>query len=136
VYSLQIEIATRDTDANRTKGHNRFKVHAVFKAIKSEIACLCKGREPKEPLAKFKLSFVRYGVRPLDYDNLISSLKPFIDGIKLAGIIEDDKWEYVKHIEVDQVKSKTEKKLVITVKEDVPTHVGRIGGRPEEGLLN
>jgi hypothetical protein len=116
MYSLEIEIPTRDTDANRTKGHNRFKVHNVFKQIKLEIDLLCRGKKPEKPLENFKISITRHGSRTLDYDNLISSFKPFIDGLVLSGIIEDDSWKYVKQINTDQ-KISTEKKLVIRVDE-------------------
>ena len=116
MYSLEFEIRTQDTDANRTKGHNRFKVHSIYKSIKQEIDLITRNKRPEKPLESFKISITRYGARCLDYDNLISSLKPFIDGLTLSGIIIDDSWKYIKQINTDQ-KISTEKKLVIRVDE-------------------
>ena len=68
------------------------------------------------PLEKFNLSITRHGARALDYDNLISSFKPFIDGLVLSKIIENDSWRFIRQINTDQKIGK-EKKLVITVRE-------------------
>jgi hypothetical protein len=118
MYSIEIEISTRGTDANRTKGHNRFKVHGIFKSVKQEIEAITRSKRPEKPLESFKISITRYGARCLDYDNLISSFKPYIDGLKLSGVIKDDGWKYIQHhnIFTDQ-KISTEKKLVIRVDE-------------------
>ena len=116
MYILEIEIPTAATDANRTKGSNRFAHHSLFKKIKQDIEALVRGKKPDAPLGSFKLSVTRHGARALDYDNLISSFKPFIDGLVLSGIIEDDSWKYIRQINTDQKIGK-EKKLVITVEE-------------------
>lgn len=69
------------------------------------------------PLENFNLSITRHGARALDYDNLISSFKPFIDGLVLSKIIENDSWRFIRQINTDQKIGK-EKKLVITVTEN------------------
>lgn len=116
MYSLTFHIDLKDTDANRIKGHNRFKVHELYKGIKKEIDAITRKAKPEEPLENFKLAFTRYATRELDYDNFIASLKPYIDGLVLSGIIKDDSWKFIKSIEIDQVKSK-EKMLVIRIEE-------------------
>lgn len=116
MYSLTIEIPTQATDSNRILGVNKFVKHKIFKSIKEDTWLLAYGNVPDKPLEKFNLSITRFGTKPLDYDNLIASFKPYIDGIKLAGIIKDDSWKYIRSIEVDQVASK-EKKLVIRIEE-------------------
>lgn len=116
MYILEIEIPTAATDANRTKGSNRFAHHSLFKKIKQDIELLVRGKKPEAPLESFKLSVTRHGARALDYDNLISSFKPFIDGLVLSGIIENDSWKYIRQINTDQKIGK-EKKLVITIEE-------------------
>lgn len=115
-YSLTIEIPTEATDANRTKGSNRFAHHSLFKKIKQDIELLVRAKRPDMPLEKFNLSITRHGARALDYDNLISSFKPFIDGLVLSKIIENDSWRFIRQINTDQKIGK-EKKLVITVRE-------------------
>ena len=115
-YYLQIEIPTAATDANRTKGSNRFAHHSLFKKIKQDMDLLCRGKKPDMPLELFKLSITRHGARALDYDNLISSFKPFIDSLVLSKIIANDSWRYIRQINTSQVIGK-EKKLVITVED-------------------
>lgn len=115
-YRLTIEIPTEATDSNRILGVNKYAKHAIFEKVKKQINLLTINKAPEQPLEKFHLTITRCGTRYLDYDNLVASYKPFIDGLKLAGIIKDDSWQYIKHIETDQELSK-EKKLVITVEE-------------------
>lgn len=116
-YSLTIEIPTAATDANRTKGSNRFAHHALFKDIKNQINLMVRAKRPDRPLESFSLAITRHGARALDYDNLISSFKPYIDGLVLSGIIQNDSWKHIKQINTDQKIGK-EKKLVITVTEN------------------
>lgn len=114
MYSLTIELPIMKTDANRTKGFNRFIVHKTFKSVKDQISILTLGKRPAKPLTKFQISVKRLSPRTLDYDNLISSLKPHLDGLKLAKIIHDDSWKFIKFINVDQELSQ-DKKLIIEV---------------------
>lgn len=116
MYSLTIEVPLENTDSNRILGVNKYAKHATFKRVKTYVVIAAQKSRPPQPLKNFKLSIVRYGARALDYDNLIASFKSYIDGLRLAGIIENDSWKYIRSIETDQVVSK-EKKLVITVKE-------------------
>lgn len=115
MYSLEIELTIAATDANKILGVNKFAKHKIFEAVKREVSqrVLIK---PKEPLKKFKLSAHRYSSKTLDYDNFIGSLKPVIDGLRLAGVIYDDSWGYIQSIATQQTISK-EKKLVIKVEE-------------------
>lgn len=115
-YTLELEVNLANSDSNRILGVNKFVKHKIFKQVKNDIHLLSLGKRPLVPLTSFHISAVRHSPKFLDFDNLISSLKPFIDGLTLAKVIEDDSWEFIKNIAVDQVKSKT-KKLVITVRE-------------------
>ena len=45
---------------------------------------------PKQALKKARLHLVRYSSTPCDYDNLIQSLKPVLDGLVECGVIADD----------------------------------------------
>jgi Holliday junction resolvase RusA-like endonuclease len=116
MYSLTLELDIQKTDPNRLLGCAPALKHRLFSVIKRDIKHLCHGKAPAAPLERFLLSVVRHGPRPLDYDNLIASLKAYIDGLTLAGIIVDDSWQYIKHISVEQEKSK-QKKLVLTIEE-------------------
>lgn len=115
-YELEIELPLAKTSANRTRGMNQFSLYKIQKSIKNQVKLLSLNNLPKSPLTSFQISVIRHSSRFMDYDNLISSLKPAIDGLTLAGIIQDDSWQYIKSINIDQVISK-EKKLVIRVEE-------------------
>jgi hypothetical protein len=117
-YQLQIEIPFAKTDSNQILGVNKFAKNAIFKKVKTDVALLVRGKEPVEPLKNFKLHVIRESSKTLDFDNFIASLKPYIDGLRLSGIIFDDSWEYIKQINVNQVISK-DKKLIIRVVENV-----------------
>lgn len=115
-YSLELELAIHKTDSNKLLGRHWRSKHEVFERVKREIFHATRKNKPPLPLKKFKLTFHRYSAKTLDFDNYISSLKSYIDGIKQAGIIEDDSWDFIRGIEVDQFISK-ERKIVIHVKE-------------------
>jgi len=65
------------------------------------------GFEPKEPLKLATLELTRHSSRSPDYDGLVSSFKPIIDGLIDARIIENDRmtnigapkysWQKAKH---------------------------------------
>lgn len=69
--------------------------------------------KPKEPLRYAKITLVRYSPRTLDFDGAIGSFKVIVDGLKRAGIILDDRWDYVGAWCLDQVKAKEQKIKVI-----------------------
>jgi Holliday junction resolvase RusA-like endonuclease len=115
-YRLELELPLARTDANKTRGMNKFKLYSIHKKIKDQIYKQSLGKLPAAPLTSFQISVHRFSSKFMDYDNLISSLKPALDGCTLAKIIKDDKWEFIKHINVEQTKSK-EKKIIITVEE-------------------
>jgi Holliday junction resolvase RusA-like endonuclease len=115
-YKLEIEIPTEATDANKTMRGNKFAHNAVKQKIKRDIELLVRNKKPEFPLELFKISVTRHGARALDWDNLISSLKAYIDGLVVSGIIANDSWRYVRQINTDQKIGK-EKKLVIKVEE-------------------
>lgn len=46
---------------------------------------------PVKPLASAKLTLTRFSAKEPDFDGLVSSFKPLIDGLTKAGVILDDK---------------------------------------------
>ena len=49
---------------------------------------------PVSPLKSYRLTCVRHSSAQPDFDNLAISFKSVVDGLKDAGIVEDDKAEY------------------------------------------
>lgn len=115
IYSLQIVLDSIETDPNRLNGVDWRDKYNRFEKIKRDIHYLSHNQKPETPLTKFKISVLRIGPKTFDWDNLVASLKPVIDGLTLAGIIFDDSWKYIKSIEIDQKISKTEKKLILNI---------------------
>lgn len=120
-YSLEIEVYIAPTDSNRILGCNKQMKGRIFKEVKTEIAHLVRGKGPKNPLTSFRISAHRYSPQFMDKDNFHSLLKPYFDGLKLAGVIQDDKWEYINdensRIYQTKIKMKDTKKIVIKVEE-------------------
>ena len=112
-YSLELELAISPTDSNKILGRHWRAKHEVFERVKKEIFLKTRGKIPAQPLENFKISVVRESSKTMDWDNLVSSLKPVIDGLKLAGVIIDDNWQYIRSIETDQ---KISNKKIITIK--------------------
>lgn len=117
-YSLEIVLSAAESDANKILGRSKFAKHSIFKKVKTEIFLATRGKTPVTPLTQFKITAVRHGPGTLDYDNLITSLKPYIDGLRLAGIIIDDSIKYLnrENYFTHQVKSET-RKIILTVEE-------------------
>lgn len=117
-YSLEIEISIAPTDSNKILGRNKFAKHSIFKKVKNEVIKATLGKRPANPLTSFQITATRHSSRFLDYDNLIASLKPAIDGLKLSKVILDDNYNLLNRANYfpEQVKS-TEKKIVLRVEE-------------------
>lgn len=49
------------------------------------------GGRPKTPLKKAKLTLIRYSSTEPDADGLISGFKHVVDGLIVAGVIENDR---------------------------------------------
>lgn len=56
---------------------------------------------PAIPLTKASISITRHSYRMLDYDGLVASMKPLVDGLK-GFVIEDDTWKVTGPWKVDQ----------------------------------
>lgn len=118
-YSILIDIPYIESDPNQMFRLAWRGRKTKFDKIKTSIAALTVGKRPEQPLEKFNISIVRHASAYLDWDNLIASFKPALDALKMAGIIADDGWGYIRHVDVDQVKTKkgVKKRLVIEVRE-------------------
>jgi hypothetical protein len=120
-YSLELEVSIAPTDSNMILGCHAQKKGRIFKKVKNEIAYLVHGKGPKTPLTSFKISAHRFSPQYMDKDNFHALLKPYYDGLKLAGVIADDKWEYVNddnsRIFQTKIKMKDKKKIVIKIEE-------------------
>ncbi len=76
--------------ANGSHGHWSVKYRKVS-ALRGKTSFLVMEHAPAKSLERAKLTLVRYGSKEPDFDNLVSSFKPIIDGLVSAGIIVNDK---------------------------------------------
>lgn len=58
---------------------------------------------PPTPLKRAKLRIVKHFWRTMDFDGFVGSLKPVVDALVTAGVIEDDSWKVLQAWDVDQV---------------------------------
>lgn len=58
---------------------------------------------PPTPLKRAKLRIVKHFWRTMDFDGFVGSLKPVVDALVTAGVIEDDSWKVLHAWDVDQV---------------------------------
>ena len=54
------------------------------------LVSLAISHKPESPIKICKVICIKYSSRKCDYDNLVYSFKPVIDGLVLSGIIKDD----------------------------------------------
>jgi Holliday junction resolvase RusA-like endonuclease len=118
-YKLELELKTIPPSLNQllSKGW-RFR-HFNFLKIKNEIKNQCSGQAPTIPLTNFKISINRLTTKQLDIDNFISSLKPVLDGLVMAGVIQDDNWQLLNKLQFGQekIKGKENQRLQVTIEE-------------------
>ncbi len=131
IYSIELELALQASDPNKILGRNKYAKNSVMKKAKKEIAILARGKTPLKPLKKFHITAIRHAPGYMDDDNFHAMLKPYIDGLKLSGIIINDSWKWLKPKDMtrDQVLSDTPK-LFLKVKEIGPLEM--IGDRLEK----
>lgn len=91
MFEMEINLKGLPKTANGSHGHwhamakqkKTWKINASNAAIKAGL--------PEAPLTKAKITCTRHSTTECDFDNLVISFKPLIDGLKLAGVISDDK---------------------------------------------
>lgn len=119
LYVLEIDIPYVETDPNQMFRLAWRGRKAKFDKIKTSVSAVTAGKRPVKPLEKFTIAVTRHASKYLDWDNYVASLKPLIDGLVMAGVIKDDNWEMIRHVELEQVKTKVgvKKRLVVRVQE-------------------
>lgn len=89
-YKLEIFIPQLPPTVNVFMRQNFRKRSRVFEEFYSYVYFVTKEQKPKKPLRKCSLTLVRYGTKYLDFDGLVGSFKPVVDGLKYSEIIIDD----------------------------------------------
>ena len=66
-------------------------MHKEAKKWQTDVALCVGNRKPPKPLERYKLTLVRYSATEPDFDGICRGFKSVVDGLKLAGVIADDK---------------------------------------------
>jgi Holliday junction resolvase RusA-like endonuclease len=89
-YTLEFQLSGLPRTTNGSHGHWRTK-QAQVKALKARVFASCWHLRPDVPLSLARITLTRASSVEPDYDNLVISFKPVIDGLRQAGVIVDDK---------------------------------------------
>ncbi len=87
---IEFELPGLPPCTNGSHGHwsTKAKSNRTWRAASRLVAIAFR---PVKPFEKCAVTFVRCSTSEPDFDNLVISGKPIIDGLKDAGIIVDDK---------------------------------------------
>jgi len=102
MYKLYLELNHKTDSNNVLLRKNKYALALANKDIYALISTRTKNKKPEIPLTNFKLILERHYWKALDYDNLVASFKPYVDGLTRSGIIKDDSFLFSGKWEVDQ----------------------------------
>lgn len=103
------------------KGPNSsFGIHWAIKARerkkwREQVVIACIGKAPPIPLSKCAIQCTRVSKKEMDYDNMVASFKPVIDGLVDAKIIKDDDSSVIVQREYKYEKNKTSGIKVVVI---------------------
>lgn len=89
-YVLEFTLPGLPKTPNGSHGHWRVK-YAQSKRWKQAVFTAAWPFKPPQPLDSAILTLIRHSSVQSDFDNLVSSFKACVDGLRQAGIITDDK---------------------------------------------
>ena len=102
---------------NRQSGMHWRKKAQIVKQWHGMVAIYCGGfLKPKAPFKKAKLTLTRFSSVEPDFDGLVSSFKPVIDGLIKCGVLENDKMSNIGKPDYRWEKVKPKQgKIVVTI---------------------
>ncbi len=97
--------------------HYQVRARATSEAKDMVVCAVLEQRERGKPLAQaiVTVSFVLPDQRRRDHQNLIAGSKAYVDGLVLAGIIEDDDTKHIQEIYPPPIYKKGVGKTIIEV---------------------
>lgn len=120
MYSLDLTLHSLPDSLNKGLRGHRMKYFAKNKKWDLLIFGMVRGRLPEKPLPKARIRIVRHFWRTLDYDGLVGSMKPIVDALVTAGVLEDDSWTVLGQWDVSQeFRSKKEGPLLTVHVEEI-----------------
>lgn len=111
-YVLQLELPGLPKGLNGSHGHFH-KAARARKTWRNAAARVAYYRRPEKPLEAVKLTCIRYTASEMDYDNLVASFKPIIDGLRDAGVISNDNKKVIEAQEYRCEKAPRKKGFIV-----------------------
>ena len=120
MYKLEFIIQELPPTINNTSYlHWAVKAQGI-KAWKVKVLHAVGRNKPKAPLLMAKLTLTRHSAIQPDFDNLCHSFKSTIDGLKMAGVIYDDKFSIIGKSEYLWAKAPQKKGFISVKVEELP----------------
>lgn len=94
-YRLEFEINGLPRMTNSRKSSHWRVIQREADDWKMRVILYAKSARPKVPLARAKLTLTRCSSTSPDSDGLVSGFKRVIDGLVLAGVLENDRYENI-----------------------------------------
>ena len=102
MFSLSLTLHSLPTSLNKSLRTHRFQYQKKNRGWDNLIWLESRLKAPPAPLERARISIVRHSHRMLDFDGLVGSMKPVVDGLVSAGILIDDRWSVTGIWHVDQ----------------------------------
>lgn len=117
-YRLEFDIAGTPKATNALLGYGFWTKHKNADLWKNLVAWRIHGKTPERPLMRAKITLVRFNNRMLDFDGLVASFKPVVDGLVGCGVLWNDTWAVTGKWDVDQIYSpKGHDRIQVTIEE-------------------
>ena len=94
-YRLEFEMKGLSERTNEVLSMSLRRRMQRKKFWKQFVAAAVNAKKPKKPLKWAKVKFIRYSSQRPDFDGLVSSFKHILDGLVIAGILVNDKFENI-----------------------------------------
>lgn len=103
MYSLEFILPGTPKAPNKLLGHSFWTKHKNSEQWRVAVGLTVLRRGPEKPLERVKIELERRAPRTLDYDGLVASFKPVVDGLVEHQILKNDTWPITGPWSVNQV---------------------------------
>jgi hypothetical protein len=118
---IVLEIPIRTPSGNQLSGYHWRKRHRMKRDWYYCLLAAMRTAGVGPQTGAFDLAFERHAARNIDVDNAVAGLKAVIDAMVQAGLLVDDRPEYVRSITVKQAKAaKAAERTVIRMRPCLP----------------
>jgi Holliday junction resolvase RusA-like endonuclease len=118
-YRLHFEVEELPKTINAQQSMHWRRKGEYVRAWHRSVWLAVGARKPKAPLERARLTLTRYSSSEPDYDGLVSSFKPVIDGLIRCGVLKDDKYSNIGRSEYRWQKAPAKQGKIQVIVEEV-----------------